>query len=169
MRTVCAIYDDPETAQRGYEALARCGLSATDITVMSSEPLHEAACGRDEGGTWMPWLAVFAAAVGGACGFWLTRTAQSSWPLQTGGMPIVTVPTNAIIIYELTMLGAIVGTFATFLVSAGLPSRRPRLYDPAVSEGKILVAVTNPGAISPDDLARRLRDTGPERVKTMEL
>lgn len=169
MKTVLALYDDPETAQRAFDALVGCGVSAKDITVVSSEPFEMFPFGRDYGGTWMPWLAALAGAVGGTFGFWLTRTAQSLWPLQTGGMPIVGMWTNGIIIYELTMLGAIVATLGTFLASAGLPRRRPPLYDPAVSEGKILVGVTSSGATSPEELARRLREIGPGEVTEINL
>lgn len=169
MKTVLALCDDPETAQRAFDALEGCGLSATDITVVSSQPLEMFAFGRDHGGTWMPWLAALGGVVGGTCGFWLTGTAQTLWPLQTGGMPIVTTWTNGIIIYELTMLGAIVATLGTFLASAGLPKRRPPLYDPAVSEGRILVGVTNPGASSSEELARRLREIASSEVKEIDL
>lgn len=169
MNVACALYDDPEAAQRAVDALEAWGLSAKDITVASSEPLEMFAFGRDQGGTWMPWLAALAGAVGGTFGFWLTRTAQTLWPLQTGGMPIVTAGTNGIIIYELTMLGAIVATLGTFLATAGLPRRRPPLYDPAVSEGKILVGVTNPGGgASSEELARRLREIGGGEVKEVD-
>jgi len=42
------------------------------------------------------------------------------------------------------MLGGILATVATLLASGRLVRRTPRLYDRAVSEGKILVGVENP-------------------------
>lgn len=160
MKTVLALYDDPETAERGVDALKRSGVSTEHITVVSSEPLEMFAFGRDEGRTWMPWLAALAGMIGGTFGYGLTSTAQRLWPLETGGMPIVGLWTNGIIVYELTMLGAIVATLCTFLASARLLTRRPSFYDPLVSEGKILVVVTNLGGVSSETLDRRLREIG---------
>ncbi len=67
-----------------------------------------------------------------------------SWPLKTAGMPIVPLWTNLIIIFEMTMLSAIIATVITLLITAGLPSRGGKLYDPEVSDGYILVGVENP-------------------------
>jgi hypothetical protein len=46
--------------------------------------------------------------------------------------------------FELTMLGGILATVATLLVSGRLARPTPPLYDRAVSEGKILVGVESP-------------------------
>ncbi|MBI4476274.1 MAG: DUF3341 domain-containing protein [Acidobacteria bacterium] len=158
MTTITATYDDPESAQRAFEMLRTAGVSSTNIVVLSSEPLEQYAFGRDESHTWMPWLAALGGVVGGTLGFTLTATAQTLWPLQTGSMPIITLGTNAIIVYELTMLGAIVTTLLVFLASAGLPKRRTSLYDPAVAEGKILIGVKNPGAAVSKEIVQRLRE-----------
>ena len=52
---------------------------------------------------------------------------------------------NLIIIFEMTMLSAILATVVTLLVSAGIPSRGGKIYDPEVSDGYILVGVENAG------------------------
>ncbi len=83
-------------------------------------------------------------AVGLAFAYWLTRMTELAWPLPTGGMPIVATWPNLIIMFELTMLFAVLSTVATLLVTAKLPGRRPALYDPAVSDGRILVGLENP-------------------------
>ena len=66
------------------------------------------------------------------------------------------------------MLGAIVATVVTLLITAKLPSRLPHLYDPEVSNGYILVGVQQPSA----DLAPRMRAAleaaGQGRIKTVE-
>ena len=59
-------------------------------------------------------------------------------------MPIVPNWTNLIIIFEMTMLSAIIATVITLLVTAGIPSRGGKMYDPEVSDGYILVGVENP-------------------------
>jgi len=59
-------------------------------------------------------------------------------------MPIVAWWPNIIILFELTMLGAILATVVSLFITADLPNIRPKVYDPAVSRGKILVAVEGP-------------------------
>ncbi len=44
----------------------------------------------------------------------------------------------------MTMLSAIIATVITLLVTAGIPSRGGKMYDPEVSDGYILVGVENP-------------------------
>jgi hypothetical protein len=64
--------------------------------------------------------------------------------MVTAGMPIAPLWTNLIIIFEMTMLSAILATVVTLMFTAGLPSRGGKLYDPEVSDGYILVGVENP-------------------------
>jgi hypothetical protein len=73
---------------------------------------------------------------------------------------------NLIIIFELTMLGAILATVVTLFVTAGL-GRRPSFYDPAVSDGKILVGVANPPEASVGALESALAAIHGAQVKTL--
>ena len=91
----------------------------------------------------MPWLAAFGGAVGGVSGYLLAALTQRSYPLPTGNMPIVAFWPTGVIVYEMTMLGAILTTVLTLLISAGLPNWRKQIYDREVSDGMILVGVTN--------------------------
>jgi hypothetical protein len=50
---------------------------------------------------------------------------------------------NLIITFELTMLGAIIATVTTLIVTAFIGDKG-KLYDPEVTNGKILVGVENP-------------------------
>ena len=54
------------------------------------------------------------------------------------------------------MLFAILAAVLTLLVTAGLPGRRPALYDPAIMDGKILVGVENPQDASAVERALRV-------------
>jgi len=93
---------------------------------------------------------------------WLTRMTELAWPLPTGNMPIVSWWPNLIVIFELTMLGAILATVATLLVTGELLRRRPVLYDPQVSDGKILVGVASPARA--DDVERALVAAGSPNI-----
>ena len=92
----------------------------------------------------MPWISGAGGAAGLALGYYLTSVTQELWPINTGGMPIVPIWTNLVVIFEFTMLGGILAAVFTLLVTAGLPSRLPACYDLEISRGQILVAVENP-------------------------
>ena len=77
------------------------------ITILSSEPLEEYEFGKRDRQTWMTWIAALGGLIGLTIGYLLTSITQNVWPINTGGMPIVTNWTNLIIIFELTMLGAV--------------------------------------------------------------
>jgi ActD protein len=92
----------------------------------------------------MWYIASAGGIVGLAFGTWLTRMTELAWPINTGNMPIVSWWPNLIIMFEMTMLFGILAAVLTLLVTAGLPGRRPALYDPEIMDGKILVGVNNP-------------------------
>ena len=144
MSAVYALYSDPESAQVAVDRLRAAGVPDGEITVISSEPYESHDFGARDKSTWMFRIAAVGAAVGLTFAYWLTRTTEQAWPLPTGGMPIVANWPNLIIMFELTMLFAVLSTVATLLVTANLPRRRPQLYDPAVSDGRILVGLDNP-------------------------
>ena len=110
-----------------------------------------------------------ASAASSACprGTGLAWVSEVSWEINTGGLPVFAWWPNLIIMFELTMLGAITATVATLVVSALLPSRGRTLYDPEVTDGKILVGVENPPEGSLPDLERSLGAPPGARVKTV--
>ena len=144
MSAVYGLYVDPEVAQRAVNNLRSAGVADKDITVISSEPLEHFEFGHRDAKTAMPWIAAGAGLAGLVLTYFLLAASQHSWPMVTAGMPIAPLWTNLIIIFEMTMLSAILATVATLLFTAGLPSRGETLYDPEVSDGYILVGVENP-------------------------
>ena len=144
MTALYGLYSRPEAAQRAVDGLRQAGIADRQITVMSTEPLEEYEFGQKDRDTWMTWIAALGALAGMTTGYLLTSLTQQAWPIDSGGMPIVSNWTNIIIIFELTMLGAVFATVITLLVTARIPGRMPELYDPEISDGKILIGVANP-------------------------
>lgn len=141
-RTVYALFADPDAVQRAVNGLRAAGVAQNDIAVMSSEPFEEHEFSHRDAATWMPWIAVAGGATGLAAATALAVFTQTAWPIVTSGMPIVSWWPNLIIMFEMTMLGAILATVATLLVTALAPGRsRVRFYDREVSDGYILVGV----------------------------
>ncbi len=167
-KAIYGLYADPDSAQRAVDSLRRAGIEERDLAVLSSEPYDEYEFGRIGHRTHMPWLAVLGGLLGGATGFLLSSLTQKLYPLPTGGMPIMPFWSNGIVTYELTMLGAILMTLVTLLFTARLPDWRGRLYDPEVSEGRILVGAVNPAEDSRVELQRRLGEAGALQVKVFD-
>jgi hypothetical protein len=80
-------------------------------------------------------------------------------------MPIVAWWPNLIVMFELTMLGAILATVITLFITAKLPSRTPKFYDSEVTHGKILVGVQSPSEATLPALERALRAGGAAELK----
>jgi len=168
VRAVYGLYDHPETAQRAVDGLRSAGIADADIVVMSSEPFEEYEFSHRDKATWLHWIAGVGGALGLTIGYWLTRATQEAWPLKTSGMPIVSPWPNLIVIFELTMLGAILATVITLFITAKLPSRLPQLYDVEVTSGYILVGVQRPAADMVEPMSAALRAAGEGRVRTVE-
>jgi ActD protein len=145
MSAVYALYPDGDSAQRAVNGLRAAGVSGDAITVITSEPLEHHEFFETGKATWMWYIASFGGLTGLLFATWLTRMTELAWPLKTGNMPIVAWWPNLIIMFELTMLFAILSAVVTLLVTAGLPGRRSKLYDPRVMDGRILVGVADPG------------------------
>jgi hypothetical protein len=164
MTAVYGLYSNPRNARLAFRALKAAGIKDHQITIMSSEPLDEYEFAGGDRETWMTWIAGLGGLIGLITGYLLTSVTQSLWPINTGGMPIVSNWTNLIVMFELTMLGVVFATVITLLVTARIPSRRPELYDPEISEGKILMGVENP--TDPERIEHALRQ-GADTLKTV--
>jgi hypothetical protein len=140
VKAVYGLYEDGQGAQQAVNRLRAAGVTDRDITVMSSQPMEDFEFGHMDGKTWMWWIACGGGLLGMATAFALAWITEMSWPINVGGLPTFAWWPNLIIIFELTMLGAILATVITLVVSARL-GRTSTIYDPAVSDGLILVGV----------------------------
>ena len=127
---------------------------------MSSEPFEEYEFSHRDSATWLHWIAGVGGVIGLLAGYCLTSYTQQAWPIKTSGMPIVSPWPNLIVIFEMTMLGAILATVVTLFITAKLPSRLPQLYDPEVTSGYILVGVQQPGADQAANMRAALEAAG---------
>ncbi len=169
MKALYGLYADPQAAQRAVDSLRAASselkFDAQQIVIVSGEP-YEGYPFADEHATQRPFRwAVLGAAVGATLGYLLTTLTQKSYPIPTGGMSLTPVWTNGIIIYEMTMLGAILTTLVNLLIGARLPNFKGGITDPEIGTGKILVGVAEPPENSQPELERRLRQAGASQVK----
>jgi hypothetical protein len=167
VKAVYALYPDGDAAQRAVDALRAAGVADDDITVISGHPMEHHEFGHLGARSKMWWVACGGGLLGMSTGLGLSWITEMAWPINVGGMPIFAWWPNMIITFELTMLGAILATVATLLVTAALPSSRNRLYDPEVTTaGKILVGVEGAAAGDADTLSAALRLTTDTAIRT---
>jgi len=83
------------------------------------------------------------ALLGGSLGFLGIATSQGNFFSQLkGGKPIIPLPPDFVLTYEMLILGGVYITVLGFLIAAGLPTRmKSDLYNAAVSEDQIGVMV----------------------------
>lgn len=167
MRAVYGLYSDGSAAQQAVNRLRSAGLVDADITILSAQPMEDYEFGQIDRPTHMWWFACLGGLVGMASGFGLAWVTEMWWPINVGGLPIWAWWPNLIIIFELTMLGAITATVITLIVTAFLPSRGQTLYDPAVTDGLILVGVENPSDARVAELQKALSMPAGAQVKTI--
>ena len=168
MKAVYGLYPDGQSAQQAVNRLRAAGLADREITVISAQPMEDYEFGQMDKETWMWWFACLGGLIGMSGGLGLAYLTETSWPIVVGGLPIFAWWPNLIIIFELTMLGAISATVITLVVSALIPERgRGWLYDPEVTEGHVLVGVESPSSASIPDLQAALAAPAGARVKTV--
>jgi len=167
MKAVYALYDDGHAAQRAVNGLRAAGIADDEITVITGAPMEDFEFSHigHRNPLW------YVASGGGLAGLlfstWLTQFTEKDWPINVGNMSTVAWWPNLIVIFELTMLGAILATVVTLIVTAGLLRRRPALYDPEVTNGKILVGIENPSDGKMADLQKALLSTPGVALKTV--
>jgi hypothetical protein len=158
MKAIYGLFPDPDSAQSAVDELRRTGIDDRAITVITSQPYEEYEFSHSNGHTWLFWIAAGGGVLGLGAGLTLAYVTEALWPIVTGGMPIFAWWPNIIVLFETTMLGAIIATVLSLLITTGLPTSKAKLYDPAVSQGKILVAVEEPLDEALPKLQRLLRD-----------
>jgi hypothetical protein len=166
VKAIYGLYPDGASAQQAVNRLRAAGTSDDQITVMSAQPMEDFEFGRMHKATWMWWFACVGGLVGMLAALGLAWITETSWPLDVGGLPTFAWWPNLIITFELTMLGAILATVVTLVVTARL-GRRGAFYDPAVSDGKIVVGVANPAESAVAGLQAALAAAPGAEVKTI--
>jgi hypothetical protein len=167
MQALYALYDTGDAAQRAVNRLRAAGMTNEEITVISSEPMEAFEFGHIGRPKWFWHIACAASLCGLLFITWFLRFAQQSWPVNTGNMAITAWWPNLIVGFEVTMLSSVLVTVATFLITGKLARRMPPLYDPEVTNGKILVGVENPRPEKVAELEHALLSTPGASLRTV--
>ena len=139
MEKIRAIFNSHTEAIAALTELERAGVSPAQITLMSSEPVH---IETGEQKTRIGLFAIAGGFTGAIVAVTLTVWTSRSVGLTTGGMPVVAPWAFGIIVFELSMLGAILGALARMIYEARLLRRDSFAeYDEAIADGRVVLAV----------------------------
>jgi len=156
MKGMYGLYKDGFAAQRAVDSLRSAGVADNDITVISGAPMEDFEFSHINGQNRLWYVACAGGLIGFAIAYLLVTATSSAWPMNVGNMKTIAWWAFLVPVFEMTMLGAILATVGTLIVTAGLGRRRPVLYDPAVSDGKILVGIENPSQGKMGEVERAL-------------
>ncbi len=155
---------EEDKAADALDALRDKGYTQSEYEVITGTPYPEGTFGEEEPKHTLFRWPLMGAACGFIVGLVLTSGTQLAYPLVTGGKPILSIPPMSIIMYEGTMLGAIIFTVIGVIVESRLPRFFMGAYDERITEGYIGVAVTSDRerALQAEEV---LMDIGAEEVK----
>ena len=141
-RYMLALYSNFDEAEAVVQELRNTnikGFSAADDLVVKSPIEHpEVTKFLGDKPVKIQWFTLLGATLGGLLAFTLISGSQANFYAQVkGGKPIVPLPPNFVLTYEMFILGGVYITVLGFLICAGLPARRSPLYSVKVSEDQI--------------------------------
>lgn len=135
--TLLALFEDIDPAADAIEKLHEMGITDDQINVISGVPVTHKMLGRPH-----PWTNVSRLALGGAVagfcfGAFLNYGTPYLYTIPVGGQYITPIPPGMILIFEMTMLFALLSTFLGVFLDSYFPNYRPLEYVPEISDGKI--------------------------------
>jgi len=157
------LFTDVMKTAEALDGLRLLGLREEDMSLMQGVPYTAKMLGRPKIHERIPWATLLGALTGMMIALFLTYGTQGLYPIRVGGRPFTNLPTAIVPIYELTMLGLILGTFLNMIWKCGFPSTKPQYYDPIINHSRIAV-MCNCDMRYEEDVRRVLLDKGAERV-----
>jgi len=135
--TLLALFEDIDPAANAIEKLHEMGVTDDRINVISGVPIMHRMLGRPHPSTNVSRLALGGAVAGFLFGLFLNFGTPSLYAVNVGGQYLFPVPPGLIIVFEMTMLFALLSTFLGVFLDSYFPNYRPLDYVPQISNGKI--------------------------------
>lgn len=141
-RILMGLFASADDAADAVEGLQSRDFDDNEFEILSGTPYPEGAFGEKLAKHRLYVFPFIGAIIGFTVAILLTTATQVSYPLVTGGKPILAIPPMAIITYEGTMLGAIIFTVLGIIFESRLPRAGLGVYDERITEGYIGIVVT---------------------------
>ncbi len=142
MKSLLGLYIDPNDAANAMDGLKEGGFEVGTFDVLTGTPYPEGAFGEHVPQHRLFRFPAFGAIIGFSLSLFLTTATQLAYPLITGGKPILSIFAMLIIMYEMTMLSAVIFSVIGIIFESRLPNIAPGVYDPRITEGYIGVVIS---------------------------
>ena len=136
-KSVLGLYNDPNQAADAMDALKNAGFAQGTFDVLTGTPYPEGAFGEHVPQHRLFRFPAFGAIIGFTLALFLTAATQIAYPLVTGGKPILSLFAMLVILYEMSMLSAVISTVVGIVIESRLPNVNPGVYDNRITEGLI--------------------------------
>ncbi len=136
------LFQDPVKVADAIDSLREAGFDGSTLKTYTDTPYPEGAFGEDPENHRLYVFPFMGALCGFSVGLLITIGTQMAYPLVTGGKPILSIPPMINVMYEGTMLGAILFTVLGIIFESRLPNFSKAPYDPRISEGYIGLLVS---------------------------
>ncbi|HET9912682.1 MAG TPA: quinol:electron acceptor oxidoreductase subunit ActD [Anaerolineales bacterium] len=135
--TLLALFQDIDPAAEAIDKLHNMGVTDDRLNVISGIPITHKMLGRPHPWTNVSRLALGGAAAGFITGLFLNFGTPLLYTVRVGGQYITPIPPGLIIVFEMTMLFALLATFLGVFLDSFFPNYGPMEYVPEISDGKI--------------------------------
>jgi hypothetical protein len=160
------VFHEVDTAVRSIEELHKAGM--TDLETYSPLPQHELEHALHRPQSPVRLFTLVGGLTGAATGFALPIWTSLDWPLMTGGMPMIALPTYVVPAFELMILFGALSTVAGLFINARLgPPGKGMAYHPSFSAGAFGVLVDAPAGQG-SDARRIMEDAGAFEVRALD-
>jgi len=162
------VYEHFDCLLTGIDRLKRAGI--TGYEVASPLPRHELLEAVYDGQpSPVRWWTLLGGMSGITFGFLIASLTAAQWPMiNPGGKPVVSLPPYGVIMFESTIMGAGLATFAGLIVHCGLPSfwLDEGLRDPRLTDASFAIVFTKASATDQARIEDILRSSGAVEVSS---
>ena len=133
-------FEDKETFLDRMKELVESGVSPDRIRIAAPHPVDEAEDLLRPGPSKLRFFSLLGSIFGFLGGFAFTIYTVKSWPLITGGKPLVSIPAFLIIAFEMTILFGALASFAGFFILSRTPDVK-NMFTPEESGNQFVIFV----------------------------
>jgi hypothetical protein len=138
-KTYIAVFNGIDPAAEAIAHLHEQGIGDDKIQVISGFPINYRVLGRPKPKSYVPWFALGGVVIGWGVATFLAAGITNLYPLKVGRQGLVNGGPTVVMVFEMMVLFMLVSTFIGVFLNSNLPSYKPMVYLPEISDGKIAI------------------------------
>ncbi len=138
-KTYIATYDGIDSTAEAIAYLHEEGIQDDRIQVISPYQINHRLLGRPKIKSYVPWFAMAGVLIGWGVATFMAAGMTNLYPLKVGRQGLVNGGPTVVMLFEMMVLFMLVSTFIAIFLNSNLPSYKPNVYLPEISNGKIAV------------------------------